>query len=338
VATPVRLPLANFGAVAAAFLMAGLIGVIALTGRWPVDAPRTHLDSGGILSLPAAQVSRIDIATGVQHVHFSRLSASGWLVNDAPARGMVADHVAAALRILAVSAPRRVLGAGEYSAGQLAEFGLDPPRFVVAVAAAGGNSQLFGFGEATAAENAQYVRIVGRPEIYLLSRIAGEEWRFVRDTAMRAPDLLLPVPIGQIWAIEIVRGGILTRLERDPAGLWFHHVPHPNQPGLAHRADPKLAQQIAAELDALDRTAVAATTRPHPDAEALAAAGLVHPDTILLLYSRDTAGPVARIEFGNTVADGSLRWVRLQRADNLVTAPADAEKPLAALLQLAGTS
>ena len=33
----------------AACVMAGLIGAIALTGRWPVDAPRTHVEGGGIL-------------------------------------------------------------------------------------------------------------------------------------------------------------------------------------------------------------------------------------------------------------------------------------------------
>ncbi len=329
--------LAKTGAVTAACLMAGLIGAIALTGHWPVDAPPTHLDTRGILSTPIERVARVEIVDNGRHIRLGRQSGGGWLVNDAPAPAMVAEHIAAALRILAFSAPRRVLAAGEYSAGQLAAFGLDPPRFELAVAAARGNAQRIGFGEATPAENAQYVRILGRPELYLLPRTVGEEWRFVRDTALRAPGLLLPVSIAQIWAIEIVSGGVLTRFERDPAGLWFHHVPHVHQPNLVHQADQKQAPLIAAELDTLDRTPLAATARSHPDAEALAAAGVEHPATILLLYSRDSAGPVARIEFGNAAA-GSLRWVRLQRGDGLLTVSAGAEQPLAALLRLAGTS
>jgi hypothetical protein len=340
VAAPVRLSIGNLGAAAAACLMAGLIGAIALTGRWPVDAPRTHLETGGILPLPVERVARVEIVADGQHIRLGRGSDGGWLVNDAPASPMVGDHIAAALRILAVSAPRRVLAAGDYSAAQLAAFGLDPPRLEVAVAAADGRAAPIVFGEATPAENAQYVRIVGRPELYLLPRIAGEEWRLVRDMAMRPPGLLLPVSIAQIWAVEIVSGGVLRRFERDSAGLWFHHTgQHVHLPGgFAHHADPKLAPLIAAELDALDRLPLAATVASHPDAATLAGAGLVHPATILLLYTRDSAGPVARIEFGNAVADGTGRWVRFQHGDRLLTVPAGSERPLAALLELAGTS
>jgi hypothetical protein len=158
--------------------------------------------------------------------------------------------------------------------------------------------------------------------------------------AMRAPGRLLPVSIAQIWAVEIVSGGVLRRFERDPSGLWFHHTgQHVHLPGgFVHHADPTQAPLIAAEFDALDRLPLAATAAPHPDAATLAAAGLVHPEAILLLYSRDSAGPVARVEFGKAVADGSGRWVRLQHGDRLLTVPAGSEKPLAALLQLAGTS
>jgi hypothetical protein len=318
--------------------MAGLIGVIALSGHWPVDAPLTHLDTKGILSTPIERVARVEIVDNGRHIRLGRESGGGWLINNAPASAMVAEHITAALRILTFSAPGRVLAADEYSAGQLAAFGLDPPRFEVIVAGARGSAQRIGFGALTPAENAEYVRLLGRPEVYLLPRIVGEEWQFVRDLALRPPDLLLPISIAQIWAIEIVSGSVLTRFERDPAGLWFHHVSHPNQPGLVHRADPKKAPLIAAELDALDRTPRAARVQSHPDAEALSAAGFEHPATILLLYSRDAAGPVARIEFGNAVVDGTLRWVRLQHGDRLLTVAAGAEKPLAALLKLAATS
>ena len=47
-----------------ACLMSGLLGVIAVTGRWPVDAPRTHVEAGGILSLPAKHVTRVEFSAG----------------------------------------------------------------------------------------------------------------------------------------------------------------------------------------------------------------------------------------------------------------------------------
>jgi len=146
--------------------------------------------------------------------------------------------------------------------------------------------------------------------------------------------------MAQIWAVEIIRSGVLHRFERDPAGLWFHHVgQHAHLPGgFVHQADPKLAPLIAAGLDALERLPIAGTVARHPDPAALDAAGLTHPSTIVLLYSRDSAGPVARVELGNTAADGSGRYARLRQSDSLMTVPVDVEKPLAALIQLAGTS
>jgi Domain of unknown function (DUF4340) len=325
-------------AIMAACLMAGLLGIIAVSGRWPVDAPRTHGEAGGILSLPPERVSRVEFSSGEQRAVFNRNSREEWLFNDAPIEPTVAGHIDTAIRLLTISAPRRVLAATEYSRDQLAEYGLDPPRFALAVAEAGGNTTRVGFGEATPAQNSQYVRVVGRSELYLLPRDVGEEWQLARDMGERGANLLLPVSIAQLWAIEIVGGGTLYRFERDPTRLWFHHVgQHVHPPGgFVHHADPTLAPLIAAELAVLERVAVARIVGRHPDAGALAGAGFEHPSTILLLYSRDTAGPVARIELGNAAAYGLGRYARIQQSDRLVIVPDDAAQHLATLLQLAG--
>src|SRR6267378_2279908 len=175
--------------------------------------------------------------------------------STAPRPGLqVASHIDTAIRLLTISAARRVLAASEYSPDQLAVYGLDPPRFVLAIAETGGNTARLGFGEATPAGNAQFVRIIGRPELYLLPRDLGEEWQLARDMAERADNLLLPVSMTRVWAIEILSHGLLHRFERDPAGLWFHHVgQHVHAPsGFVHQADPKLASLIEAELAGLD--------------------------------------------------------------------------------------
>ena len=61
-----------------------------------------------------------------------------------------------------------------------------------------------------------------------------------------------------------------------------------------------------------------------------------YPTAILLLYSRDSAGPVARIELGSTATDGSDRYVRIQQNDVLATVPGDVPRNIANLVQLAG--
>src|SRR5262249_49353120 len=203
------------------------------------------------------------------------------------------------LRLLTVSAPRRVLAAGEYDPRELAAYGLEPPRFILAVMEKNGGAGRFEFGGVAPARNAQYVRIAGRPELYLLPRDVGAEWDLARDMAGRS-GRLLPVSIAQIWAMEIASRGMLNRFERDPDGLWFHHVgQHVHTPGgFVHHADPKLARLIEAELAGLDGLPIARTVARRPDEGELDSFGLEHPATILLLYSRDSAGPVARIEFG----------------------------------------
>jgi hypothetical protein len=326
-------------AVVAACLMASLLGVIAVTGRWPTDAPRTHLKTGGVLSFSVHRIARIEFSAGEHLAVFIREPQGGWGANGVPVRPVAADHIDTAVRLLTISAPSRVLSASEYSPDQLAEYGLDPPRFILAVAEADGNIARVAFGADTPAQNMQYVRVVGRSELYLLPRDVGEEWQLAFDMAERAANLLLPISIAQVWAIEIVNRGTLYRFERDPDGLWFHHVgDHVHLPGgIVHRADPTLAPLIEAELAGLDGLPVGRVVTRHPDAAGLAGAGLEHPATILLLYSRDTAGPVARIEFGNAAADGLDRYARIQQSDVLVIAPDDAARHLTKLVQLAGT-
>jgi Domain of unknown function (DUF4340) len=325
---------------AAACAMAGLIGVIAITGRWPVDAPRTHLEPGGILSVPPQHVASVEFAADGLEDLFRRDAREGWLVNGTPTGAAVAAHIDTALRLLTISAPRRVLSASDYGPGQLVEYGLDPPLFVLALAEPEGGVTRVAFGEATPAQNAQYVRIIGRPEIYLLPRDVGEEWQLARDMAERAAaNLLLPVSIAQVWAIEIVSGGALYRFERDPAGLWFHHTgQHVHLPGgFVHHADPAMAPLIEAELGALDRSPIARVVARHPDAGTLAGSGFEHPATIVLLYSRDSAGPVARIELGSRAADGSDRCARIQQNDLLAIVPDDVSQHLERLVQVAGS-
>ena len=79
--------------VAAACAMTALIGAIALTGRWPVDAPRTHLEAGGILSLPADRVARVEFSAGEHPAVFIRSPGENWLFNGAATGPAVAGHI-----------------------------------------------------------------------------------------------------------------------------------------------------------------------------------------------------------------------------------------------------
>ena len=248
---PVTRSAARFAGVAGAIAMIALIGAISLTGRWPTgEIVLPDPEVRGILAVPADQVARIQVSAGEKDLVFRHRSEGGWLVNGVETEKAVSAHVDAALRMLNVSSPPRVLKPGDYSAAQVADFGLDPPHLLVSVVANTGKTSSVTFGEATPAQNAQYVRVIGQPDLYLLPRYVGVEWELAVDMAQRLlpagtsdtnvtqrpSTLLLPMSMATIATVEIVENGALTRFERDPEGDWFHHVgQHAHGPGGVRR-------------------------------------------------------------------------------------------------------
>jgi hypothetical protein len=342
---------ATYAGIGAAGLMIALIGAISLTGEWPTSGWLVHPGVKGILDLPSAQVRRLEISAAEKDVvAFEHRASGGWLVNGDETEPAIAQHVDRALRMLNVSNPTRTLKPDEYNATDVATFGLDPPRMVVSVFASDGKANAVAFGEATPAQNAQYVRVIGRPNVYLLPHFVGVEWQVALDMVGRVTSsealageatrraLLMPVSIAAIWAVEIVETGVLTRFERDPAGDWFYHFgQHMHGPGgLVHRADPKLAPLIAAELTALERASIEGVIAQHPDSDNLDLFGLDHPLSIMLLYTRDSSQPLARIEFGKPTQDDLDRYARVQETDSVVTVPNEVVTHVEKLLQLAG--
>ncbi|MFL5281248.1 MAG: DUF4340 domain-containing protein [Rhodopila sp.] len=352
-APPMKGSAARFAGIAGAFVMIALIGAISLTGRWPtgqIISPAP--ENKGILTVPADQVARIQASIGGKDLVFQHRPEGGWLVNGVETEKAVSAHVDAALRMLNVTTPPRILKPGDYSAVQAADFGLDPPRLLVSVVAKTGKTSNVAFGETTPAQNAQYVRVIGQPNLYLLSRYVGVEWELAVDMAQRlAPagvsdqnaaqrpsTLLLPMSMATIAAAEIVENGTLTRFEKDPEGDWFHHVgQHTHGLGTpVHKADPQLAPPLAAEFTALERASIEAVVAQHPDPDTLRKFGFEHPPSILLLYTRDSSRAVARIEFGEPTPDGLGRYARVRETDTVVMVPSYAAAHLENLLQLAG--
>jgi len=347
---PVSRVASRLAGFAAALVMVAVIAGISFTGRWPSDSKLVRAPAKGILFLPAGSIGRVEINVGDEVVAFEHGSGAAWTINGVAIAPAIAKHVDDAVRFLNVSPPNRVLRPGEYDADKIAEFGLDPPRMLVSLFSWNGKTASVTFGEPTPAENSQYVRVIGRPIVYLLSRFVGVEWQVAMEMAERAAPgaaadgksrpaaFLLPVSFASVWAVEVVENGVLTRFERDPAGDWFHHVgQHVHKPGgFVHTADPKLAPLIAAELAGLERASVEKVVAKHPGEERLAEFGLEHPSSIMVLYTRDSSDPVARLEFGRATEDGFARYARVRETDIVVTVPLFAAAHVSKLLQLAG--
>lgn len=354
-----RLP-RHYVVAAAAALMIALITGLALTGA-PPALPELRFQGYGIIATAPAAIVRAEMRIGKDRIAFERTKSGSWAF-DRPGAAEVpsdlASHLKAALEFMHVSEPFRTLDPNEYQGASFADFGLDPPAYLVALTADDHPAIVADFGTLNPANTAQYVRLVGQPKLYLLPRHVGAEWQLTADIAKRilppetegkgeamagakrSAGLLLPASIDQIWAIEIVFQGKLHRFERDGARNWFRHVGQHTHSGNSnvHVADPVQAKIIATALAAFDQTQVETLVGRHVDGGELKRYGLARPSLIALFYPRDSSSPVARIEIGNMAEDGFGRYARLAESGDVVTIAAYEAGRLVELLKAVGAA
>jgi hypothetical protein len=337
----------------AAGLLIALLAALVISGHSPEFRGLVHFaPKKGLIAIPPAEVTRVEIRSGRESIALRR-ETDGWMIDHAggpvavPAE--IASHIELGLRFMHVSEPLREIAASELTAGSFVEFGLDPPASVVALDTASGTGATANFGVLNPAGTSQYVRLAGGPSVYLMPRHVGNEWQVAADMVRRLPgqsesaasgagaSLLLPVSLAQVWAVEIVFAGKLTRFERDGAGDWFRHTGQHSHAANAnvHVADPAQARLIAAALDAFDQAAIEKHVARGADETALARFGLTLPPVIVMLYARDSSSPLARVELGADA--GSFdRYARLAPNGDVVTVAEFEVKRLTELLKAVG--
>jgi hypothetical protein len=160
------------GSVAALAVLGGL----ALHGERP-EPGLVRFEAAGVMRhVPIAEVDEVRVVAGARRWVFARAAHARWHVaaGSAPAGDPAA--VERGLRFLNVSAPQRVLEPEDLAGAPLAEFGLEPPRYVVSVHARGRPAFIVHFGALNAQGLAQYARVSDGASVYLLPRFVGEPW------------------------------------------------------------------------------------------------------------------------------------------------------------------
>jgi hypothetical protein len=326
-----------------------LLVVLVVSGQWPELHGKLSSPPNGLLAIVPNEIEGVDIRSASDRVGLRRRTG-GWTIEgvDGTAPAELVSRIDTALKFLTISKPSREIPAGELAAESFAAFGLDPPSEVAVLEAHSAVAATVNFGTTNPAGTSHYVRLGGAPTVYLMPRHVTEEWRLVFDMALRlqgnasvaatnrSADLLLPVSMGRVWAIEIVASGKLTRFERDAAGAWFRHTGQHTHTagGDSHVADPAQATIIDAAFRGFD-AAVAEARVASGDAAHLAQYGLALPTLIVLFYARDSSTPVARLEFG-APADRLDRYARLAPNGAVVTVAEFEPRRLTELLKAIG--
>jgi Domain of unknown function (DUF4340) len=333
----------------AAVLLVAVILTLAVTGRWPELQNKVSFAPKGLVTIAPAEIDRVEVRSGPDSVALRR-EPGGWAI-DGTQRAVpaeLASHLDTALRLMNVSEPARAIPASDLTAERFADFGLDPPASVAVLESQAGVAATVNFGTLNPAGTAHYVRLGGAPTVYLMPRHVGAEWRVVFDMAHRLQSqaeaavasrnsgLLLPVSTTQVWAIEIVFAGKLTRFERDAAGNWFKHVgQHTHTAGSnVHIADPAQARVIDTAFRAFDVAAVETCIAPAGTAP-LAQYGLTLPTLMVLFYARDSSTPLVRLDFG-AAADSLDRYALLAPGGAVVTVAEFEVRRLTELLKVVG--
>jgi hypothetical protein len=159
----------------------GFIVVMALTGAPRERQDRVRFEAAGVMREPPDQIDRVEVAVGARHLVVVRQGLGSWMLDGTPAPPPLASHLETSLRFMHVAAPVRVLDRAEWDGTPLQEFGLEPPRYAVALWRADQPVLVARFGSVNPQQVAQYTWIEGRDELYLIPEFVGREWERVLE-------------------------------------------------------------------------------------------------------------------------------------------------------------
>ena len=131
--------------------------------------------------------------------------------------------------------------------------------------------------------------------------------------------MLLPVPVDQLGAIEVVHARTLHRFERDAAGAWFYHV-HGVDTGSEeqHHAEPSLAKRIEYAFAAFGRTRIERRFALKTQAKDY---GVTTPKMLILVYQSNDMQPLAQYAVGDIAPDTVSRYVLVVGSSAVATIP-----------------
>jgi len=164
-------------------LAVGFLLAMILTGKLPETRQLAKFEARGVLTVPPAQVHRVDLRIGEHTITFVRLSDHAWVAGKSqePINGELQEHLEQAMVFMQRSRPVRVMSPDAYRDTPLREFGLEQPRCAVVLSDARRVLLEANFGAYNPQDLLQYMQLRGDSNLYLMSRFVGQAWEHLGD-------------------------------------------------------------------------------------------------------------------------------------------------------------
>ncbi len=169
-----------------ALLAVAFMVAMVLTGSLRETRQLAKFEAKGVLKLPPEHVRRVELRMGEHTVTFVRAPTKGWMQSGRQdvATGEVLEHLTEALLLMHTSEPVRVMHRDEFHGTPLQEFGLDRPRYSLALFEGERLLLDVSFGGQNPQDLLQYMQLKGSDDIYLMSRFVGQAWEHLWEHVM----------------------------------------------------------------------------------------------------------------------------------------------------------
>lgn len=166
----------------AALAACAYLGAMTYTGALPERRHLAKFEAKGLLvETPERVESVVVVAQGATHT-FKR-SAGRWQKQGQDVPAELGQALDSAVAFMHRSAPIRSIPLAELRGQNPSEFGLAPPALTIQLTVGGASVLEAGFGNTAPMTSLDYVGVVGRNEIYLLSHFVAEQWQKVLAAA-----------------------------------------------------------------------------------------------------------------------------------------------------------
>lgn len=176
----------NILSAATAVLATGYLVLMVVVGALPEQRQLVKFEAKGVMQIPPERIGTVALRAGQRSAVFTRTPDGGWARdNGAALDPALAKRLSLAVQFMNTSGPVRVLQPAEFQGTNPHEFGLDQPRFSIALFEGSRPVLTAHFGGRNPDDFLQYVKVDGRPELFLISRFVGNEWEAVADATLK---------------------------------------------------------------------------------------------------------------------------------------------------------